>query len=319
MAKAVVIGATGHVGTYLVPRLVSAGHHVVAVSRGKSRPYSENAAWRRVEQLTMDRERMEREGGFGDAIAALDADIVIDMICFEPESAAQLVSALQGRVGHFLHVGTIWTHGHPVAVPTREDAPKAPFGDYGTAKAGIEKLLLDAARRDSFPVTILHPGHIVGPGWMPLNPAGNFNPQVFTKIARGERIALPNFGLETLHHVHADDIARQFMAAIAHRRDAVGESFHAVSGQALTLRGYAEAMFGWFGHKPDIEYLPFDDWAATQDKADAESTWEHIARSPNCSMEKAHRLLGFTPAYTSLEAVQQSVSWLLDAGQIAAP
>ena len=30
----VVIGATGHIGSYLVPRLVRAGHQVVALSRG---------------------------------------------------------------------------------------------------------------------------------------------------------------------------------------------------------------------------------------------------------------------------------------------
>ena len=32
MKKAVVIGATGHVGTYLVPRLVRMGYQVTAVS-----------------------------------------------------------------------------------------------------------------------------------------------------------------------------------------------------------------------------------------------------------------------------------------------
>ncbi|MCA9890882.1 MAG: NAD-dependent epimerase/dehydratase family protein, partial [Anaerolineae bacterium] len=34
--KVVVIGGTGHVGTYLVPRLVEAGHEVVCISRGES-------------------------------------------------------------------------------------------------------------------------------------------------------------------------------------------------------------------------------------------------------------------------------------------
>ena len=34
MSRVVVIGATGHVGTYLVPRLVRAGHEVIAMSRG---------------------------------------------------------------------------------------------------------------------------------------------------------------------------------------------------------------------------------------------------------------------------------------------
>ncbi len=33
------IGATCHVGSYLVPRLVRAGHDVVAVSRGRRESY----------------------------------------------------------------------------------------------------------------------------------------------------------------------------------------------------------------------------------------------------------------------------------------
>ncbi|MFD2357599.1 NAD-dependent epimerase/dehydratase family protein [Nonomuraea ferruginea] len=41
--RVVVIGASGHIGTYLVPRLVEAGHDVVAVSRGTRRPYTPTA------------------------------------------------------------------------------------------------------------------------------------------------------------------------------------------------------------------------------------------------------------------------------------
>lgn len=37
--KAVVIGGCGHIGTYLVPRLVKAGYQVVSVTRGQSKPY----------------------------------------------------------------------------------------------------------------------------------------------------------------------------------------------------------------------------------------------------------------------------------------
>ena len=37
--RVVIIGGSGHVGTYLVPRLVEAGLEVVAVSRGRSEPY----------------------------------------------------------------------------------------------------------------------------------------------------------------------------------------------------------------------------------------------------------------------------------------
>ena len=52
MRRIVVIGATGHVGTYLVPRLVRAGHEVVAVSRGGREPYHDAPEWRSVERIT---------------------------------------------------------------------------------------------------------------------------------------------------------------------------------------------------------------------------------------------------------------------------
>ncbi|GLQ57787.1 NAD-dependent epimerase/dehydratase family protein [Devosia nitrariae] len=317
MARVVVIGATGHIGTYLVPRLVTAGHEVVAVTRGSSRPYRPASSWAEVEHVVLDRSALEKEGKFGSRIKDLNADIVIDMICFTLKSAQHLVEALDGSVQHFLHTGTIWTHGHATVVPTPEDIAKNPFGEYGTHKAAIESFLLAKARRHGFPATIVHPGHIVGPGWAPLNPAGHFNPGVFTTLARGEQLALPNFGMETVHHVHADDVAQVFMCAISNWAASIGEAFHAVSPAAMTLRGYAEAMAAWFGQKPDLVFEPFEEWAKRQDPDEARATWDHIARSPNCSIDKARTRIGYQPRYTSLEAVEEAVTWLISDGQVA--
>ena len=164
---------------------------------------------------------------------------------------------------HFLHCGTIWIHGPTVVAPTTEDQPRKPFGEYGIQKAAIEAYLLDEARRTGFPATALHPGHIVGPGWGPLNPAGHFNPIVFSQLARSETVALPNLGMETVHHVHADDVAQAFMQALNNWRAAVGESFHVVSPQALTLRGYAEMMAHWFGQPPVLKFLRWEEWRTT--------------------------------------------------------
>jgi len=318
LARIVIIGATGHIGSYLVPRLARAGHEVVAVSRGTAKPYLEDRAWDHVRRIPIDREKLEQQSDFGRAIADLGGDIVIDNICFTLDSARQLAEALQGRVSHFLHIGTIWTHGYSEVVPTPEDVTKRPFGDYGIQKAEIEAYLLDLARREGFPATLIHPGHIVGKGWAPLNPAGHFDLAAFETIARGEPLALANFGLETVHHIHADDIAVLLMQAMANHSAAVGEAFHAVSAGAVTLRHYAETMYRWFGHEPKLEFLGYDSWAARQSKENAQATWEHIARSPNCSIEKGRRLLGYAPRYTSLEAVQESVAWLIENGRIRA-
>jgi nucleoside-diphosphate-sugar epimerase len=309
--RVVIIGASGHVGTYLVPRLVAASHEVIAISRGQREPYQPHAAWRSVQQIVADRGAEEAAGTFGARVRDLRPDVVIDMICFTLESARHLVAALRGQIQHFLHCGTIWVHGPSVQVPTTEEQPRRPFGEYGIQKAAIEAYLLDEARRNGFPATILHPGHIVGPGWPPLNPAGHFNPQIFTQLARGEDLALPNLGLETVHHVHADDVAQAFMQAVAHRSGAIGESFHVVSPAALTLRGYAESIAAWFGQPARLRFLPWEEWRATVAPAEAAATWDHIAHSPSCSIGKAQRLLEYQPRYSSLQAVCESVEWLL--------
>jgi nucleoside-diphosphate-sugar epimerase len=314
--RVIIIGGTGHLGSWLTPRLVRAGHKVVCVTRSRRQPYRADEAWREVEQVTLDRVAEEAEGTFGSSILALRPEVVIDLTCYTLESARQLVEALNGSVRQFLHCGTIWVYGMAIEVPVTEDAPRRPISDYGRRKAAIEKYLLEQNAAAGFPSAILHPGHFVGPGWVPLNPAANFNPEVFAAIARGDEIALPNFGRETLHHVHCDDVAQAFVKAMANWPRASGESFHVASPAALTMAGYAESVAGWFGQEPRLRFLPWQDWRATVSAKDAGFTWDHIARSPNCSIEKARRLLGYEPRYRSLDAIRESLAWLCASGTV---
>lgn len=311
--RIVVIGGTGHVGTYLVPRLVKAWHEVVVVSRGQRQPYQSNPTWNEVEMVTLDRAAAERDGTFGKAIRDLRPDAVIDMLCFTEASARQLVEALRGQVQRFVHCGTVWVHGNNVEVPMLESAPRRPIDDYGINKAAIERYLLGL---DDFPATVVHPGHIVGVGWVPLNPQGNFNPAVYEQLARGEEITLPNLGLETMHHVHADDVAQVFQLALEQWDAAVGESFFAVSRGALTMRGYAEAVAGWFGQQAKLRFLPVEEWKATMAPDDANASYQHLIHSTHCSPLKAMERLGYRPRYTSLEAVKEAVDWLIAQGTV---
>jgi nucleoside-diphosphate-sugar epimerase len=294
--------------------LVEAGHEVVVISRSQRKPYLPNKAWDYAEQITLDRQAAELEGNFAEQVIRLRPDVVVDMICFTLESARQIAEKLPNHVELFLSCGTIWVHGHSVEVPTIESQPRSPFGEYGIQKAAIERFLLDEAERKGLPAVVLHPGHIVGKGWAPLNPAGNFNLEVFSKLANGEELALPNFGMETVHHVHADDVAQAFLKAIDTTARVAGECFHVVSSSALTLRGYAEAVSGWYGREARLRFLPWSEWTETVSSQDAEYTWDHIAHSPNCSISKARQKLDYQPRYSSLEAVHESITWLIQQG-----
>ena len=309
MRRVVVIGATGHVGTYLVPRLVRAGWEVVALSRGEREPYTPAAEWRSVERVQVDRDAEEQAGTFGARIAALEADAVIDMICFTAASARQLVDALRPTRPLLVHCGTIWVHGPAARVPITEDEPRTAYGEYGTGKAEAEALLQRETRSGGVPAVILHPGHITGPGWPVITPAGNLDPDVWRRLATGEPLALPDLGLGVLHHVHADDVAQAFERALT-RPAAIGSSFHAVSEQAMTLRGLAAGVAAWFGREPVLEFV---EWAEFERRVGAEhagATREHVGRSIAASIDRARGVLGYAPRYSSLQALHEALRWL---------
>ncbi|MGB3437522.1 MAG: hypothetical protein WBA97_02115 [Actinophytocola sp.] len=83
-----------------------------------------------------------------------------------------------------------------------------------------------------------------------------------------------------------------------------------MSSAALTLRGFAESVAGWYGREANLAFLPWERWRETVAPSAAELTWDHIAHSPNSSIAKAVRLLGYQPRYSSLQAVREALEWL---------
>jgi len=313
MSRVVVIGATGHIGSYLVPRLVRGGHEVIAISRGARRPYHPSPQWDSVTTLTADREAEDAAGTFGARIAALRPDVVIDLICFTAASAAQLVDALRPSRPLLLHCGTIWVHGPALRVPVTEDEPRTAYGDYGTGKAAIEALLHRETLAGGVPAVVLHPGHISGPGWRVITPAGNLDPAAWTCLATGQPLALPDNGLGVLHHVHADDVAQAFELAVS-RPAAIGASFHVVAAQAMTLRGLAAGVAGWFGREPLLDFVEWAEFERLHPE-NAQVTREHTVRSITASIDRARDVLGYAPRHSSLDALREALTWLVANGQ----
>lgn len=270
-------------------------------------PYHDSPEWASVKRLVIDRAAAESDGTFASKIHELAPDVVLDLICFTVDSASHLVNALKDRIELLAHCGTLWVHGVPKSRPYDETAPRNPFGEYGIRKAEIERYLLDQATR-GFPATVLHPGHITGPGWNPVNPAGNLDPAVFTKLASGDTLTLPDDGLATLQHVHADDVAQAFELVVEGPAGAIGESFHVAAREPVTMKAYAQEAARWFEREAQLAFLPWEAWKSTVNDRDAAITLDHIRHSPGASIEKARRILGFEPRFTAVEAARDAVA-----------
>ena len=316
--RIVIVGGTGHIGTYLVPRLVLAGHEVSIVARNSQPQYVKtDRIWDSVQWIAADRRAEEKAGTWSKRMAAIEADVVIDLLAFTSEENQLMVEAFRGRIDHFLHIGSIWAYGPAERAPYEEHFARRPTTEYGIGKAQIESDLLSAYRRDGFPATIVHPGHISGRYWLPIDPQGSRDGVgVYEKLARGDTVHLPDLGLAMLHHVHADDIAQIIQRSIENPKASVGESFSAVADYALSLLGCCRFVASLFGREPKLAFVPLAELRATVGNESFEIIESHVCHSPCSSNAKAQNLLGFTSRYTTEEIYAESIEYLLEAGEL---
>lgn len=312
--RILVIGGSGHIGSFLVPRLVRAGHQVVSMSRGAATPYTDGPEWQEVTQVTADRAAEDAAGTFGRTVLAQHPDVVIDLVCFTEDSAAALVTALRGEVGHLLHCGSVWRYGASRKLPISEDSActDEPHDEYGIQKARIADLLKRETADGGLITTSLHPGHIVGPGWQPIGPLGNLDETLWTALSSGRTIDVPGSGTETLHHVHADDVAQAFERAVENRDAAAGEDFNIVAPTALNVRGYIEIASGWFGGASSMRSVSWDRFRELTTPEHADVSRSHLERSQVFSIDKARTRLGYAPRYEPDAAILESVRWLIE-------
>lgn len=323
--RTLVIGGGGHIGSFLVPRLVRAGHRVTVITRGTGAVYTHGPEWDQVSHVVADRRAEEAAGTLGQTVLAHRPEVVIDLVCYTLESATGLVEALRGRVAHLIHCGSIWRYGPSLRLPLREDSEGGagsagpPFDEYGVQKDLIARMLAAETGSGGLVTTSLHPGHVTGPGWSPIGPLGNLDPTVWQRLADGRPLGVPDGGTQMLHHVHADDVAQAFQRAVDHREAAAGEDFNIVSPSALSVRGYAGIVAGWFGRSAALETVSWEEFRQQTDAENAELSWRHLYRSQYASIDKATRLLGYAPRFEPEDAVHEALRWLHDHRRIDLP
>uniref|UniRef100_A0A7V3YKJ2 NAD-dependent epimerase/dehydratase family protein n=1 Tax=Candidatus Caldatribacterium californiense TaxID=1454726 RepID=A0A7V3YKJ2_9BACT len=310
--RVLVIGGTGHIGSYLVPRLVAAGYEVWVFSRGTTKPYPLSPLWSRVHLIPGDRERDEKQGTLGEHIRTIRPHAIIDLIAFEPESAQALLEVLRGSNVHLLVCTTAWVYGKTRVIPTPEDAPRLPENDYARKKVLIEDILFAASKKGELKLTVIRPTHITGPGKTFVTPFGDHNPQTLQKILNGEEIILLDGGFSTLHHVHPQDVAELFFEALEHPETSLGEAFNCGARYAMTFFGLGEFIATSFGQPFRFRPMSLEEY--TERFGYPEEAALHVRQGCCVLMQKARELLGFVPRYTPEGAVLEAMHDLIARG-----
>lgn len=228
-----------------------------------------------------------------------------------------LEAAARQGVRRFVHTSTVGVHGHVLNPPADEDAPIAPGDIYQQTKAEGEALAFSYQRARGVPVTVVRPGAIYGPGETRLL-------KLFRAIARG-RYAVVGSGRSFYHPVYIDDLVAGYVLALE-RPEAVGQAFliagaryvsqdelaaliarhtggrvlpfHIPAAPIQLLGDLVEAVCVPFGIEPPIHRRRVDFWT----------------KSRAFSIEKARRLLGYSPQMDLDEGIRRTAAAYREAG-----
>jgi nucleoside-diphosphate-sugar epimerase len=322
--RILVTGATGFIGGHLVRYLVERDYEVVACARTaeeKQRLFPAGVTARNLDITNPD--------SFGDAFAGVDAVVHAaamvgdwgpseDFLRTDRDGTGHVLDAAQGAgVPEFLHVSSITVYGFRVEGVVPEETPivTASPWPYMQAKADAERLV-EQARATGYPVTIVRPANVYGPGsvsWT-LRPA---------RLIRNRLISLPK-GFGPSNTVYVENVVALIEACLYDDR-ARGETFHIVDegtmGFDVFFGQYAEALGR--GRVPVLPRWLQDRFAVGLEMGArltglAPPVTRHVLDflcfPGHYTNDRSRRLLGFDPPVPAEAGMQRTLAYLQDIG-----
>lgn len=238
--KALVTGAAGFLGPYVVRRLLEDGFEVSAFDL---RPY-DHPDVQSFEGDLLDASAVDRAVRGNDVVCHVGAIGDVYLAGEQPALAASvnvtgtahIAEAARKSSARVVYASTWEVYGEPEYQPLDETHPCAPDHPYNITKLAGERMLIAADHLHDVPVLALRLGTAYGAG---LRPNSVF--RIFIDRARrGEAITIQGDGSQSRQFTHARDIARAF--SMAARSDVRAMALNAVAPEAVSIKELAEII-----------------------------------------------------------------------------
>lgn len=225
MAKVLVTGGAGFIGSHVADAFVKAGHKVSVVddiSTGRKENLNKKAIFYNVsinDKRLEDVIKKERP----DVVAHLGARISVKASMLDPMGDAQtnVVGSLnllnlchKYGVKRFIFSSTGGAlYGDPKYLPCDEDHPIQPLSGYGVAKRSFELYLLAYGPVWNLPFVILRYANVYGPRQDLFGEAGVV--AIFARrMLKGEPLTINGTGEQSRDFVYVSDVVNANLAAI---------------------------------------------------------------------------------------------------------
>lgn len=230
--RVLVIGGTGTVGRGVVPVLREDGHEVTVYARGTTpNPFGNS-----VTLLQGDR---FDHGSFVDDVRDRDVEAVIDLACFSADDARSDLRAFE-HVEHLIFVSSTAIFEGPLPfVPADESPAPNARHPYGRGKIEAEAVFREAHESSGFPMTVVRPSHVLGPGKPLLRQLG-LSGNWIARILADKPVLVTCGGQTYANHCRARDAGRG-LAGLLGREETVGETYN-MNGPAMTWSDYHDRV-----------------------------------------------------------------------------
>lgn len=223
-----------------------------------------------------------------------------------------LESARDHRVERVVHISSTAVYGIPDHHPLLETDPLSGVGPYGEAKVKAEELCLEF-RRAGMCVPILRPKSFVGPERL-----GIFA-MLYDWAMDGRNFPLPGNGKNRYQLLDVEDLCEAIVRCLELDRDRVNDTFNIGAKEFGTIKEDFQAVLDAAGHGKKIITFPAAPmvWALAileKLKLSPVYKWAYgtVTEDSFVSVEKAERVLGFTPKYSNKEALVRNFQWYVE-------
>lgn len=297
--KILIIGGTGHVGSFLVEQLLEQGHEVVIGSRNQ-KVLPENSPLYKARMVTCNSSDLESLK----ALAKERFEVVMDF----PGTAYNTYIAFRDTASHVIVCGSLWMFGYPHVVPTPEiRQEKCVFEGYEKRYLEIQEMIGDSGKHRSV-FTAIMPPNICGPGKIPIETLGGRDIAVHRALMEGKPVYLPDGPEALIGPCDASDIANLFTLAVNNRTAAAGQIFNAGSAYSVTSSQLVGIYSDIYGVDIPVEKVSWEIYK--KDISPSIGHWWHFYAHMQPDISKARKLLGYNPRYTPQEAIARAVDWM---------
>lgn len=322
MSKALVTGAGGFIGRHLARRLVERGRAVRAFDlhadglssirgTGSIEPIQGDIRDRDlIRKALVDCSVVYHLASAHLSLRATDRDY--DQVNVDAALALAQDAATAG-VKRFVHCSTVGIYGSVKNPPANEETEARPDLIYEKTKWAGEQAVLDFARRSGFPLAVVRPSWVYGPGCD--------RTRKLIKTIRKGRFFHVGSGKTLRHCVFIDDMLDAFELA-AEKSAAVHQAFVIGDARAVTIRELADTIAKVVGAAPPRLRVP--EWLIWTAGFAAEKAFAIAGREPPLSrrslkfftnntsfdISKARRMLEFDPKYTLEQGIAKTWDWL---------